>query len=1207
MQAPQMPANEDARQQALVETGLLDSAPEQEFDDITALVAARLGVPICLVSLVDRERQWFKSHHGLEATEAPRELSFCGHVVFDGAPLVVEDARGDARFADNPLVIGPPHVRSYAGFPLVSTSGLPLGTLCTVDHQPRAYSAVDREFLSGAARLVSHAIRRRSLLRWKDTELRTSLDEANAAVLLVDGAGLVEWASRRAGHLLGLAPAPAPQPVEFASLFAEEGSLRAALASTAREQRSAHRLRFHLRGASSQARALHLDLDPHTTAAPLRYVRCTLTDPSALESPERALRRYEAMFDACPELLATLDGRGHLDQLNPSWERVLGWTREELRAHPLTWFVQPQDVGPLQAALDGTTAPGPELRLLESRYRRKDGASRLLSSAISGAAGLVGLSARDITTQAEALQRFDFNNTLHKGLSELQRRYIESGTISPQWWERALQLLLTLTQSEFGFIGTVHEDAQGRYLRTHALSNIAWDDTTRRRFEASQGQGMVFRDQETLFGQVLVEGRTLVSNDVARDPRAHGRPPGHPPLRTFLGLPCGQGDQMRGMIGLANRGTGYSPELIADLETAGLVLGAVMYQSESEAARRGLESRLKAIVDSTLDVIITFDHRGIILNTNAAVREVFGYEPEAVVGQHVSMLMNHADGPQVDGDLGRALSTGERQVTGARRELLGRRKDGSEAWLELALWEDVAESGRVFHGILRDITARVQTEKRLRESAAQLSNALELAKAGSWELDLTADRFTFNDAFYRIFGVTAAQVGGYHRTPFEYATRFVHPEEITVVKAEIERALASTSPTYTRELEHRFIYADGRVGYLAVRILGNRDEAGKLTKLVGVVQDVTARREQELERLQMREQSRIASALSERVAELDRARAASALLTECVNFLQRSVSVEEGLELVARYVDRMYPQANIALYAMTPGTEELFLHTEVRRFGEHHAPFTLEPADCWALRTRGFYSVYPGGPHIRCRHGMPLPDGVFMCATISGADRAVGLICLAFAAEEFSHERGESADRLVRDLSRFETMAQSISGAMSTIILRESLQRLALVDELTGLPNRRAFLSNAARVAARARRTQDTIVVAIYDVDHFKSVNDTLGHDEGDRVLRRISELAQSAIRAEDLIGRLGGEEFGLLFVGTEQGVRKRIEALRLKIAQASILRDRPITVSVGYSVGGLDLTRSVDDLLKAADVALYAAKQGGRNCVRPELGEPPS
>ncbi|MFZ9450205.1 MAG: GAF domain-containing protein, partial [Alphaproteobacteria bacterium] len=216
MQRPARPANEDARQRALDETGLLDTRPDAEFDDITALVAAHLGVPTCLVSLVDRDRQWFKSRHGLDASETPRDVSFCGHVVADGTPLVVEDATTDARFADNPLVAGPPNVRAYAGMPLATEAGLVLGTLCAIDSQPRAFAQGDLDFLRRASRLVMDAIRRRTLARIKEAELRGTLDDANAAVVFVDEAGRVAWSSRRAARLLGIDHGKANAKLAFA-------------------------------------------------------------------------------------------------------------------------------------------------------------------------------------------------------------------------------------------------------------------------------------------------------------------------------------------------------------------------------------------------------------------------------------------------------------------------------------------------------------------------------------------------------------------------------------------------------------------------------------------------------------------------------------------------------------------------------------------------------------------------------------------------------------------------------------------------------------------------------------------------------------------------------------------------------------------------------------------------------------------------------
>jgi two-component system sensor histidine kinase/response regulator len=139
-----IPANEAARLRALLDYDVLDTPAEAAFDALTTLAAHIAGVPIALVSLVDADRQWFKSRYGLEAPQTPRDISFCGHVVAADAPLVVADALLDDRFADNPLVAGGPRVRFYAGMPLRSPAGFTLGTLCAIDDRPRELS--DEQF-----------------------------------------------------------------------------------------------------------------------------------------------------------------------------------------------------------------------------------------------------------------------------------------------------------------------------------------------------------------------------------------------------------------------------------------------------------------------------------------------------------------------------------------------------------------------------------------------------------------------------------------------------------------------------------------------------------------------------------------------------------------------------------------------------------------------------------------------------------------------------------------------------------------------------------------------------------------------------------------------------------------------------------------------------------------------------------------------------
>jgi len=153
-----VPHNEDHRLEALQCLGLMDSATEQRFDHIANQARELFDVPIALITLLDGDRQWFKARSGLEETETARNISFCSHALLDNKPLVVEDALKDERFLDNPLVTGAPNVRFYAGYPIHSPDGYPLGTLCIIDHTPRAFGEKELKLLQHLARLVDREI-----------------------------------------------------------------------------------------------------------------------------------------------------------------------------------------------------------------------------------------------------------------------------------------------------------------------------------------------------------------------------------------------------------------------------------------------------------------------------------------------------------------------------------------------------------------------------------------------------------------------------------------------------------------------------------------------------------------------------------------------------------------------------------------------------------------------------------------------------------------------------------------------------------------------------------------------------------------------------------------------------------------------------------------------------------------------------------------
>jgi PAS domain S-box-containing protein len=163
MLKPKIPEDDDLRIEALEALAILDTTPDEQLDFITKIVRERFDVPIALISLVDKNRQWFKSKQGLTATETPRDISFCGHAILHPEIFEVSNAIEDARFKDNPLVMGPPHIRFYAGQPLTITGEFRIGTLCIIDSKPRKLSQDEKAELKGFAKLIQDHLNTKDL------------------------------------------------------------------------------------------------------------------------------------------------------------------------------------------------------------------------------------------------------------------------------------------------------------------------------------------------------------------------------------------------------------------------------------------------------------------------------------------------------------------------------------------------------------------------------------------------------------------------------------------------------------------------------------------------------------------------------------------------------------------------------------------------------------------------------------------------------------------------------------------------------------------------------------------------------------------------------------------------------------------------------------------------------------------------------------
>jgi len=155
------PPNEAQRLAALAATGLMDSPEEEVFDRVTWLASHVTECPMALLTLLSGQRQWFKSRVGVDRRETPRELAFCSHAIMQDGPFVVEDASADPRFAANPMVTGDPHIRFYAGYPVLDANGLALGSLCVLDSEPRRLRERELRALRELAAIASDEVKRR--------------------------------------------------------------------------------------------------------------------------------------------------------------------------------------------------------------------------------------------------------------------------------------------------------------------------------------------------------------------------------------------------------------------------------------------------------------------------------------------------------------------------------------------------------------------------------------------------------------------------------------------------------------------------------------------------------------------------------------------------------------------------------------------------------------------------------------------------------------------------------------------------------------------------------------------------------------------------------------------------------------------------------------------------------------------------------------
>jgi diguanylate cyclase (GGDEF)-like protein/PAS domain S-box-containing protein len=517
----------------------------------------------------------------------------------------------------------------------------------------------------------------------------------------------------------------------------------------------------------------------------------------------------------------------------------------------------------------------------------------------------------------------------------------------------------------------------------------------------------------------------------------------------------------------------------------------------------------------------------------------------------------------------------------------------------------IAASGAALFVVSRARASQKGDRSAARERELYFQTMAEAVPEIIWTADPDGMDDFFNQKCFDYTGLRIEQLEG-----LGWQT-IIHPDDLDGCASKWKDALHTGDPY---EVEYRLRGKDGTYRWFLGRANPIRNPAGEIVKWFGSCTDIENQKqnqqvleEQILERtVQLAETN---TRLQEEMLEKDFARSEldqqnermleelkkrserAAMLAKMGELLQSCISRDEVFAAALGYAPKIFPAVPGAL-ALLDASRNL---TEViGSWSDCHLPaLVFEPASCWALRTGHPHLVLAGDPTAPCVHAEGVKN-TYLCTPILAQGETLGMV--HFQATDEAPKMDAS------ELSFKTTFAGQVGLSIANIRLREALRTQSVRDSLTGLYNRRYLEETLEREVRRAARAAQSLGFLMIDLDHFKSFNDTYGHDAGDAVLRETALFLAKGIRAEDFVCRFGGEEFVVILPTADlESSRARGERLRLKMRELTIMYHGKslgmVTISVGVAAFP-EHGRSPKELMAAADAALYQAKRGGRDRV---------
>ena len=708
-----LPLTEGARLAALRAHDVLDTAPELAFDDITLLAAEICGVPIAAVSLIDESRQWFKSIVGLDVRETSRDAAFCAHTILQAGLMMVPDAEADPRFADNPLVTGEPHIRFYAGTPLVTPDGHALGSLCVIDRVPRTLTPAQQAALAALGRQVAGQLALRRVIAERDQaqgalrefadQLHTTVEAMQEGLVLQNADGIIQVCNPAAERILGLS---ASQMLGRSSrdprwhTVREDGSPFPADEHPAMQSlRTGEPVRDVLMGVhrpGGELVWLSVNASPLLRPGETRPYAAVATfqDVTERKQADEARARLAAIVDSSHDAITAMTLDGTLVSWNPGAERMYGYAPDEVIGNHGSVLAGPGQSSPVPDAIH-RLQHGEDVPPMEVVRRRKDGAPMdvlLTFTPIRGAAGeMVGVAAtaRDISAQKRvdaAVRRSEARLAEAQRVAHLGNWEFNVATGQVSWSDELYRI--------YG-----RDPAHGVPTNDEVAAMYHPDDIPRRQAEMARAlaQGVPFE----------CDRRVITPDGTVKFVHTIGAP-------VF-----GEGGQVVGLFGI-----------VAD----------VTERKAMEETLRASQRFAESITNHSTSIIFVFDLDTMSnVYSNRNVGEFLGYsvaQVQAMGRDLLSIMLHPEDLPRVQSHFGQFADKADGEVI--EMEYRARHASGEWRWIwnrEVVFKRRPDGTPCQIMGTAQDITARKRDEEAVRQAEQQVRDYAVVLEAKMRELE----------------------------------------------------------------------------------------------------------------------------------------------------------------------------------------------------------------------------------------------------------------------------------------------------------------------------------------------------------------------------------------------------------------------------------------------------------------------------------------